>query len=339
MNGLLLINLGTPAAPTPEAVRVYLREFLSDPLVVDLPAFGRWLLLNLVILPFRPAKSAAAYQQIWTERGSPLRYHSEDLRDAMQAHLEGNWQVELAMRYSGPSIQAGVEALVNRGVSRLVVLPLYPHYASSSTGSSLLEVNRVVGAMDTPVDLEIIEDFYADSEFIDSVHAVLAPRFASWAPDHLLVSCHGLPVRQVKALASADSPCCQGKDCCESVREDNRRCYRAQCLETARLLARGLDLSPDQWSLSFQSRLGGRAWLTPSTPERLEELAKAGVKRLAVICPSFTADCLETLEEIGIRARDQFLEAGGEDLWLVPCVNSSPRWVSGIGRLIERRVS
>jgi ferrochelatase len=336
MRGLLLINLGTPAAPTTEAVRSYLKEFLSDPLVVDLPAFGRWLLLNLVILPFRPAKSAAAYRQVWTERGSPLRNHCEDLREALQTHLEGRWQVELAMRYSGPSIQAGLESLLKGGVSSLVVLPLYPHYASSSTGSSLAELARAVEAVDQPVPLEIIDEFYADPEFIEAVGAVLAPYYASRAPDHLLVSCHGLPVRQVKALATADSPCCREENCCESVREDNRRCYRAQCLETARLLARGLDLSPDQWSLSFQSRLGARAWLSPSTPERLDALAEAGVKRLAVVCPSFTADCLETLEEIEIRARAQFLEAGGEELWLVPCVNSSPRWVSGIGRMIER---
>lgn len=334
--GLLLVNLGTPDEPTAPAVRRYLREFLSDPRVLDIGPVGRQALLNLVILPRRPAQSAEAYQKIWTDRGSPLLFHSRDLHSKVASALGDGWHVELAMRYGRPSIRAALDSMRRAGVDELVVLPLYPQYAASSTGSTLEEVYRLAASRWNVPSLRSVPAFYDDPLFIDAFARVGRPVIDEAKADHVLFSFHGLPERHMRKSDEQGNHCLASASCCDRIGLANRNCYRAQCFATARELARALDLVEDGWSLSFQSRLGRTPWIQPYTDEVLPKLAQRGVRRLAVFCPAFVADCLETLEEIGIRAREQFRSAGGEELTLVPSLNSSDGWVEAVVALAHR---
>ena len=334
--GLLLINLGTPDEPTPAAVRRYLAQFLSDPRVLDMNPVGRWLLLHGIILRTRPAKSAHAYRQIWTERGSPLLFHSRDLAAAVQERLGDGWKVALGMRYGKPSIEAAFRELRDAGVDRIVVLPLFPQYASSSTGSALEELYRVAGAELTVAPLEVRPAFFDDPGFLAAFVAVGQATLDGFGADHVLFSFHGLPERHMTAGDPSGTHCLASPDCCAAMNALNRNCYRAQSYATARDLAAGLHLADGGWSVSFQSRLGRTPWIKPYTDVVLDELAARGVKRLAVFCPAFVADCLETLEEIGLRARDQFRAAGGEDLVLVPSLNASATWADAVAAIAQR---
>ncbi len=325
--GLLLINLGTPDAPTTPAVRRYLREFLSDPRVIDINPISRALLLNIFILPRRPAKSAEAYRQVWDdERGSPLLAHSKDLAAAVQRGLGEDWRVVLAMRYGSPSIAAGIEAL--RGCDRIVAMPLFPQHAMSSTETAIARVAEL-GA-----EPQYIQAFYADPGFLDAFVTVAAPVLADARPDHVLFSFHGLPERQIKK--TGDARCLVDAGCCDRPAVLST-CYRAQCFATARALVARLGVGAH--TVCFQSRLGRTPWLRPHTDVVLDELARAGTKRLAVMCPAFVADCLETLEEIGIRARAQFRAAGGEELVLVPSLNATPVWVDAVCTMARRQAA
>jgi ferrochelatase len=336
LTGLLLVNLGTPDEPNPSAVRRYLDEFLSDPRVLDINPVGRWLLLHGAILRTRPARSAEAYQKVWhPERGSPLLYHSQDLVAAVQARLGDAWKVVLAMRYGSPPIRDGIAALRAARVDRIVVLPLFPQYASSSTGSALQEVMRVAAAgLDVP-SLSIVPPFFDHPGFIAAFAAVGRPAIDELRADHVLFSFHGLPERHMteQDRELGNQHCLASADCCARLTEINRRCYRAQSYATARELAGALDLADGGWTVSFQSRLGRTPWIKPYTDVLLDELAGKGVKRLAVFCPAFVADCLETLEEIGLRARDQFRAAGGEELALVPSLNATPAWADAVATM------
>lgn len=336
--GILLVNLGTPDAPEPQPVRRYLREFLSDPRVIDINPIGRALLLYLVILPFRPRRSAAAYQKIWTDEGSPLLVHGRGLLAALRERFPDH-PIELAMRYGKPSIAAAIDRLREQSCDRLIVLPLYPQYAASSTGSTVEQVYRIAaGLWNTPY-IHVIPPFYDDPGFLAAFAEVARAKLDALAPDHVLFSFHGLPERQ--ALASADPKVClAGADCCERLVDGNRNCYRAQCFATARGLAAALSLGTEhgldrRWSISFQSRLGRTPWIKPYTDEVIPALAQRGVRKLAVMCPAFVADCLETLEEIGIRAREDFVAAGGQTLELVPSLNVHPRWVTAVEQLVR----
>ncbi len=335
--GLLLINLGTPDEPTPPAVRRYLREFLSDPRVIDINAVGRALLLHLFILPFRPKKSAHAYQSIWdAERGSPLMYHSRALAKGVAERLGGEWKVELAMRYGSPSIPDALARLRAAAVDRIVVLPLFPQYASSSTGTAIARVFELAGAQWNTPWLNIVPPFYDEPDFI-SAFAKVARDAGLDESDHLLLSFHGLPERQVKKSdTSGGAHCLASPGCCDRIALANRHCYRAQCYATARDLAKALDLPADRYTVCFQSRLGRTPWIRPYTDELLEELAKQGKKKLAVMCPAFVADCLETVEEIGIRARAQFLAAGGQELKMIPSLNATAPWIELVAKLARR---
>jgi ferrochelatase len=332
--GVLLVNLGTPDAPQAPEVRRYLREFLSDPRVLDISPLGRWLLLNLIILPRRPARSAEAYRKIWGPDGSPLLSHSRALCERVRAELP-EYEVVLAMRYGNPSIAAGLKQLRDRGCDRVVVFPLYPQYAASSTGSSVEAVYReAAGLWNTPY-LTVVPPFYVDPGFIDAFAAVGAPALAEFRPDHVLYSFHGLPERHMHKSDVSGTHCLRSDDCCAQIVSANRHCYRAQCYATARALTGRLGLDPATTSVSFQSRLGRAVWIRPYTDIVLPELARRGVKRVAVFCPAFVADCLETLEEIGIRAEADFKAAGGEALTLVPSLNAHPAWVSAAVDLIR----
>lgn len=341
MRGLLLVNLGTPDSTAVGDVRRYLAEFLDDPRVLDMNPLGRKLLLNLVILPFRPKRSAAAYREIWGDRGSPLLFHSQDLAAAVQVELGQGWKVVLGMRYGRPSLLSALEELVAAGVTDLVLLPLYPQYASSSTGSTLEHAYHLTAAMPAVPALHAVRDFYDHPAFIEAVAETLRPRLASFAPDKVLFSYHGVPERQVQATDLSPpgaAHCLASPSCCDAICPANRACYRAQCFATTRVLAQVLGLQTHQWEVAFQSRLGRIPWIRPFTDERLVALPGEGIKRLLVLCPSFVSDCLETLEEMGIRGRKDFLEAGGEAYELVPCVNSDPGWARGVARLARERL-
>jgi protoporphyrin/coproporphyrin ferrochelatase len=336
--GLLLINLGTPDAPTTPAVRRYLREFLSDPRVIDINAVGRALLLNLIILPTRPAKSAAAYRAVWDEtRGSPLLAFSKDLAAGVQAKLGASWRVELAMRYGNPSIASALDALRAEIVDRIVVLPLYPQYAASSTATSVARVMELVGERWDVVPLDFVPAFYADAGFLTAFETVARPALAAARADHVLFSFHGLPERQIKKSDPTGAHCLHSATCCDAIGPANQGCYRAQCYFTARELARRLAIT--DYTVTFQSRLGRTPWITPHTDVVLEQLAKQGTKRIAVLCPAFVADCLETLEEIGIRERERFRTAGGEELTLVPSLNATPAWIDAVCAMAERHAA
>jgi ferrochelatase len=310
-SAVVLMNIGTPDAPTTQAVRRYLREFLSDPRVLDMPALGRALLLNLVILPTRPQRSAAQYRKVWTDEGSPLLAHSRALERGLQARLP-HTLVTIGMRYGRPSIRAAVEKVQAFGADHVVLVPLYPQHASASTGSALQEAFAQIGALPRVPSVSVVPAFFDDAGFIDAVASGLAEATRGFTPDHVLFSYHGLPLRQVQATVEPEHRC-RGVDapCCEVLRPENASCYRAQSVATTRAVVEALQLDPARCSTSFQSRLGRTPWLLPSTEQRLDDLLRAGVKKLAVLCPSFVADCLETLEEIGVRAAEQWKRGGG----------------------------
>lgn len=330
--GFLLINLGTPDAPDTASVRRYLREFLFDPYVITMNPVGRWLLLNLIILPTRPAKSAEAYRAIWTDEGSPLLVNMERLTQKVSDRLKDQGPVVLAMRYGSPSIPKGVQALHDQGVTRVVVLPLYPQYATSSTESSLARVREVNKKLASPMELIEVRDFFEDPRFLDGVIKRMKESFAGGKPDHILFSYHGLPESHLKVL-DPSGHCLGSADCCAAMVPANRDCYRAQSYATTRALVKALGLAEDEYSVAFQSRLGREPWIKPYTDEVIPKIAARGVKHLGVVVPSFTADCLETLEEIGIRGKEQFIEEGGEELTLVPCNNAMDSWADGVAEI------
>ena len=319
-------------------MRRYLREFLSDPRVIDSNPLARALLVHGVVVPFRSARSARQYRAIWSEEGSPLLVHTRALAEALSDKLGPAFRVTFGMRYGQPSVADAVEALA-RDVARIIVVPLFPQYASSSTGSAVQHVLQAAGRLWNVPALDVIDDFYAAPGFIAALAAVARPALEHAEPDYLLMSYHGLPERQIRKSAPNSARCLTDVDCCESVRADNARCYRAQSYATSRALAQALKLDAGSWSVSFQSRLGRTPWIEPFTDRVLPELAERGVRRLAVICPSFVADCLETLEEIGVRARAQWAELGGESLEPIPCVNAHPVWVDALAGMLRSRAN
>lgn len=332
-HALLLVNLGSPASTSVADVRRYLDQFLMDPYVIDLPWPIRRLLVSLILLK-RPAQSAHAYASIWWDEGSPLMVLSRRLQQAMSP-LWQHGPVELAMRYGELSIEKALLRLAEQGVKRVTLAPLYPQFADSTTTTVIEEARRVLREQQLPLQLAILPPFFQEPEYLDALVASAQPHLQQGF-DHLLLSFHGLPERHLHKL-DASGHCLKGADCCKTASPQVlATCYRAQCLRSAELFAERAGLKPGQWSVSFQSRLGRAKWIEPYTEARLDELGKAGVKKLLVMCPAFVADCIETLEEIGDRGRAQFQEAGGEQLVLVPCLNEHPQWVAALKVLCER---
>ncbi len=335
-SGLLLVNLGTPDAPETAAVRRYLREFLSDPRVIDISPFARALFLNLVILPFRPAQSAAAYRKIWTEAGSPILVHGRALEAKLREALGGETPVELAMRYQRPSIGSALARIREAGADRIVVFPLFPQYSSAAWGSAVEAVFVAAGRLWNVPAIRVIPPFYAHPAFLDAFASVARPVLAEARAERVLFSFHGLPERHVrKSDESGGRHCLASGACCDRIVPANRNCYRAHCAATALGVAARLGLSPDRWRMTFQSRLGRDPWIQPYTDVVIEESARDGIRRLVVLSPAFVADCLETLEEIEIRGRECFRALGGEDLTMVPSLNASPEWVAAILEIIS----
>lgn len=335
--GVLLINLGTPDSTSIPDVRRYLREFLSDPDVVDIPALRRWLLVNFVILPFRPAQSAEAYQKIWTEEGSPLLVNHLALSERVQSELGDEFLVEPVMRYGRPAIQPAVDRLLMARVQRLVAVPLFPQYSSSAFGSTLLRVIQVVGLRSRRIPIKVVEPFYEHPEFIGTWAELSRPHLEAFRPDHLVLTYHGVPERQIHKSDPTGHWCLHRERCCRPDGPLLRYCYRAQCHQTTHRLLPALGWDPSRASTAFQSRLGSTPWIQPYTDEHLQQLRSEGVRRVALISPSFVADCLETLEEIGMEAREDWLAAGGEDLMLVPSLNAHPRWARAVAAMVRRR--
>jgi len=334
--GVLLLNVGTPDSPAVSDVRRFLREFLSDRRVLDMSPPARWLLLNLIILPFRPRKSAAAYRAIWTPEGSPLLATSRGLREAVAGELGTDFTVELGMRYGSPSIADGLERLRQASPARIVVLPLFPQYSAATSGSAQDRVLEVAAESSDLPPIHTLGAFYDHSGFVDAHAAMARGPLAAFGADHLLFSYHGLPERQIRrGDPSGGLHCLVRDDCCAAIGPANHSCYRAQCFATTRALASALEIPAQRWSLSFQSRLGRSRWIQPHTDRILPELARRGVKRLAVSCPAFVTDCLETLEEIGIRLRQQWQDLGGDAFLLLPCPNTSPVWVRAVADMVR----
>lgn len=315
--GVLLVNLGTPAAPTTSAVRRYLKEFLSDKRVIDYP---RWLwlpILHGVILRVRPSKSAHAYQQIWTKQGSPLLVHTNALADALRAELlQQNINVVVGMTYGEPSIHQAIAELQGANVRKILVLPLYPQYSVSTTASVFDSVAQALKNNFWIPELRFINSYHDDEQYITALAQSVTAHWQNHERNHLLMSFHGLPQRYLY----------QGDP------------YHCQCLKTARLLAEQLHLKPDEYTVSFQSRVGREQWLQPYTDQTLLNFPKQGVKRVTVLCPGFAVDCLETLEEIAIRNKEDFLLAGGESFDYIPALNSTPAHVQALLSLISQHI-
>jgi ferrochelatase len=337
--GVLLINLGTPDAPTPEAVGRYLREFLMDEYVINLPKPFRWFLVNVMIVPRRKSQSANAYKKVQLAEGSPLLFHTRRLAEKVAEQLDGaddGFVIEYAMRYGNPAIASGLRKLAAKEVSRIIVLPLYPQYAESSVETAVAETRRRAIDLGIGDRLTILPPFYDRPEFVQAFAHQLAEDRRAHSTDHTLFSFHSLPVRQVTRLDQTQAHCLVRRDCCEAVTGVNGNCYRAQCFATAYAIAGKLNLKPEDYTVSFQSRLGRAEWIGPNTEDLLKELARRGKKKIAVACPSFVADCLETLEEIAIRGRETFIDAGGEELRLIPSLNSEAHWVRTVADWIRQ---
>ena len=329
---VLLVNLGSPASPAPSDVRAYLDEFLMDPDVLDIPWFARALLVRGLILNTRPAKSAEAYAKIWTAEGSPLVVISERTRAALEASMDV--PVGLAMRYGEPSIERGIDELLARAgeVDELIVVPLYPQYAMASTKTVETAVSEALRGKN--LAYRFVPPFYDDPAYLD---ALAARARAELPPDtqFVLFSYHGIPRRHVRKMDPTGTHCLQSADCCSTPSPAWATCYRHQAIATTEGVVQRLGLAKDAYAFSFQSRLGG-GWLEPFTDKEFLALPGRGVKRLAVVCASFVADCLETLEEIDMRGRESFLAAGGEQFAYLRCLNDDPAWIEALAGLCRK---
>ena len=335
--GILLINLGTPDSPKPAAVRKFLKQFLSDPQVVNLPKLIKWCLVNLLIIPFRTRKSSRAYQQIWTQQGSPLRVNSQNLRDQLSSHLGQNHQVVLGMRYGNPSIRQAMHHLYSLKVSKIIILPLFPQYADATTGSIQTEVNKIRQQASQEIPHVWHTQFFDHPDFIYAWTQQIQTQLKPHPTQHLLFSYHGLPVKQVTNICQQTACPLQQAQPCPTIDRNNHRCYRAQCYKTSQLIAQQLSLSQDQYSISFQSRLGKTPWIKPYTDEILTQLRNRNIEHLTIACPAFVADCLETLEEVDIQLRKHWQQLGGKKFNLIPCLNANTTWVNALANIVTQK--
>jgi ferrochelatase len=333
--GVLLINLGTPDSPSVSHVRSYLSQFLNDPRVIDIPWLWRTILVNLFIVPFRAPKSARIYQKLWTKNGSPLLYYSLQAQKLLQAALGDHYDVQLAMRYKNPSIPAVLEAMRKRNFDEIIVLPLFPQYASASTGSALDEVMRVVRKWWVVPEIKLISQYYDHPTFIRAVvERGKSHNLKDF--DHILFSYHGLPERQVDKVY--DQGTCADHSCEDEISPENKFCYKATCYATTRLIAAQLSIEKHDYTVCFQSRLN-KKWLRPFSDEVVEDCAKKGMKKILVFSPAFTADCLETIIEIGEEYQEIFAAHGGDKVQLVQSLNDHPLWIECLKELVLNRSS
>jgi protoporphyrin/coproporphyrin ferrochelatase len=331
--GVLLVNLGSPASPSVRDVRRYLGEFLMDGRVLDVNWFLRFCIVHFAILPSRPRHSAHAYQSIWTPAGSPLIVISQKVRAKLQERV--NVPVELAMRYQNPSVRSALQNLAHKGVDELLLIPLFPHYAMSSYETAAVRVREVAARIAPAMKLQVQPPYFDQPDYVaalvGSAREILAKGY-----DHLLFSFHGIPERHILKSDPTQRHCLQSPNCCETSSPAHTTCYRAQCFKTAAAFTKAAAVAEDKFSVAFQSRLGRTPWLKPYTDLELPQFPGRGIRKLLVICPAFVSDCLETLEEIGLRGRKAFLDAGGSDFALIPCLNDHPLWIEALKKMVVR---
>lgn len=335
--GVLLVNLGTPDSPVTADVRKYLDEFLMDERVIDIHPVQRALLVKGIIVPFRGPKSAKLYKEIWSETtGSPLLYYSILQMEMLQERLGEGYHVELAMRYQSPSIETALNKLKDALVSDIRVIPMFPHYASASSGSVLQKVMELVSKWQTIPNISFINSFHANETMIEAF-ACNSRKYEPDTYDHILFSFHGLPERQLAKSDHTQQHCLKNENCCATLTNGNKFCYSAQCYDTARLIAEKLSLPKDKYTVCFQSRLGKNPWVQPYTSAVVKDLANKGMKRLLVFCPAFVADCLETVYEVTVEYGNEFKALGGEHVQLVESLNDNPLWIDALEGLVKNR--
>jgi protoporphyrin/coproporphyrin ferrochelatase len=330
--GVLLVNLGSPDSPSVPDVRRYLNEFLMDPRVLDVPWLLRRFVVGMILIK-RPAESGHAYEKIWTKDGSPLVVTSRHVQAELQKRVRV--PVELAMRYQSPSIPSGVKTLVGRGVSDLLLVPLFPHYAMSSYETAVARVQEVVAKLVPQMKVTVQPPYYNAPEYIEALVASAAD-YLKQGYDHLLFSYHGIPERHLRKSDTTGGHCLKVENCCEVASPAHATCYRAQCFATTAAFVKLACVPKEKYSVSFQSRLGKDPWLKPYTDYELPRLAQEGKKRMLVICPAFVSDCLETIEEIGMRGCEQFIAASGKEFTRIPCMNEHPMWIGALEKMVAR---
>jgi ferrochelatase len=333
--GILLVNLGTPDSPETKDVRKYLNEFLMDSRVIDINPVSRALLVKSIIVPFRSPKSAKLYQKIWSkETGSPLLHYSKLQHQALQQRLGDEYQVELAMRYQSPSIESALSRLKSSLVESIQVIPLFPQYASASTGSVYEKVMGIIGQWQTAPPVSFINSFH-DNELMIETFANNGKKYQPETYDHVLFSFHGLPQRQLIKCDHTGNYCLKSDSCCDSINDINKFCYSAQSHHTAQLIAEKLNIPKEKYTICFQSRLGSDPWVQPYTSEVVAKQAKEGKKRLLVFCPAFVADCLETVYEVTEEYGAEFKALGGEHVQLVESLNDSATWLDALEGMVK----
>ncbi len=337
-SAVLLANLGSPDSYEVHDVRNYLREFLMDERVIDIPNLLRTVLVKGIIVPFRAPKSAAKYKTVWTKNGSPLIHISKQVQAKLQSELQ--LPVELCMRYANPTPQAAFTRLTqnNPELNEVIYVPLYPHYAMSSYETAVEQVKKIHAAGNYSFQLKVVPPFYNDPKYIQSLANSIKP-FLEKTFDHVLFSYHGIPERHVKKTDLTKRHCLVKEDCCNVNSEAHQTCYRHQVMTTTQLCAKALGLPKEKFSVSFQSRLGADAWLKPSTAEQLRLFPKQGIKKLLIICPAFVSDCLETLEEIQMEGRETFMKNGGEEFTVIPCLNDRNEWIEALAELVKKQIA
>lgn len=326
--GVFLVNLGSPDSYDPKDVKVYLREFLMDKKVIDLPKIFRTALVEGIILNVRPKESAEAYELIWWDEGSPLIVISEQVVEKLRARLGDDVPIGLGMRYGNPSIEAGVQDMLdqNPDLEEIFLIPLYPQFAMATSETVIERTKEVLQEKYPHLDMIIKDPFYDDPMYIKALGESMKP-YITDDIEHVMFSYHGVPERHIKKRDITGEHCLKCENCCEVTSTAHAFCYRHQDVVTTHKAVEYLGLEDDRWSIAFQSKLGIDPWLKPATDDELVRLAEEGIKKVAVVCPAFISDCIETLEEIGIRGKEDFVEAGGEDLVLIPCINDSDLWI------------
>jgi ferrochelatase len=333
MKGALLVNLGSPDSTSVKDVRKYLDEFLMDGRVIDTSYLMRVFLVRGIILNTRPKKSAEAYEKIWWDEGSPLIVLSERLTKKVKE--KADTPVELAMRYGNPSLKSGIQNLVDQGVTEILLIPLYPQFAMATTETITVLASKIIKKHHPNLKLSHLPAFYNKKDYINALSNSIQSHLDKVQPEHLLFSYHGVPERHIKKSDVTKSHCKIDKKCCNTPSPAHEFCYRHQCYETTKQVAEKLDLPEGSYSSSFQSRLGRDPWLQPYTDETIDNYAKEGIKKLSVVTPAFVSDCLETLEEIGMVARDSFIENGGSEFDTIPCLNDNDEWVQILANWIN----
>ncbi len=337
---VLLLNLGTPAEPTPAGLRAFYRKFFADPFVFDFNPIGRWLLRNLIILPFRAPRIAKDYAQIWMDEGSPLKVYADRMQASVQQQFDASGEKVIVlngMAYSQPFVAESMAEFERLGVNEVLLLPMFPQYSTATTASVFHTVKQAAKKWQQAPDLRFVDDLFQEPAFIDAWKQLISERLNVSDVDHVIFSYHGVPEKTIKKADAANV--CEFGSCCEQVNADNRLCYRMQCWQTTRSITQALEWGDGFWSMAFQSRFGPLPWIQPYLEEHILKLVQDGAKRLAVVTPSFISDCLETIFEIGIEYREEFDQAGGEQFQLIPNLNDNPAWFNAVYEIAASHLS